>query len=761
MTKGSRAKRLKISSPEDDAVGIPAVVNSIWSAQKQMGPRRWFPILKALNKDGGIDCPSCAWPDPERRRPAEFCENGAKAIAEEATARGIGADFFARHSVEELSQRSGYWLGQQGRLTEPLYLDADATHYRPISWEEAYALVADELDNLDSPDQAVFYTSGRTGNEAAFLYQLFARKLGTNNLPDCSNMCHESTSSALSETIGIGKGSVLFDDFHHTDLIVVVGQNPGTNHPRMLTTLEEAKRQGARIVSINPLPETGLERYHDPQSIRGLVGPGTQLSDLHLPIRVGGDLALFSALNRSLIEAEAVDGDFIETYTDGYHDYSEALLSTPAEEFWEKIDDYTGLARYEIDQLLSLIQRSRSVIVCWAMGLTQHEHSVPTLREVVNHLLLRGNIGKPGSGLCPVRGHSNVQGDRTMGIWERPPRAFLDALAREFDFEPPREDGLDTVNAIRAMRAGEVRFFMAMGGNFVSAGPDTEVTEAAMRNCELSVQVSTKLNRSHVVTGRRALILPALGRTDRDHQAGGEQFVTVEDSFSKVHTSQGKVAPIGRTMKSEPAIVCDLAEAVFGADDSIEWSDLKADYDRIRDHISRIVPGFEDFNRRVREPNGFTLPHPPRDSRTFPTDTGRANLTSNRLRAPSVKPDELILQTLRSHDQFNTTIYGLNDRYRGVHHGRQVVFVNPVDATRRSLEDGATVDLISIDADGKERRASRFRLVHYPTAKGCAAAYYPETNVLVSLDSVAEQSNTPASKSVPIRLERSSVVARS
>ncbi|MDS1269299.1 FdhF/YdeP family oxidoreductase [Lipingzhangella sp. LS1_29] len=750
----------EVGPPADHAVGIPAIVESMRVTGQQSGMRRGLPTLVDVNQRSGFDCPGCAWPEPDHRHPAEFCENGAKAVAEEATRRAVDPDFFAQHSVSDLAGRSGYWLGQQGRLTQPMLLDRAASHYTPITWDEAFDLLASELRQLPSPDRAVFYTSGRTSNEAAFLYQLFARQFGTNNLPDCSNMCHESSGEALGETLGIGKGSVLLEDIYQADVIIVAGQNPGTNHPRMLTALERAKRSGSRIITVNPLPETGMRRFKNPQTARGIVGRGTRLTDLFLQIRLGGDLGLFQALNRLLLQvdehdpgAEAVDREFVERYTHGFEDLRAALLESGEEEFWGQVQRATGLERQEIEEALAMLLTSRRIVVCWAMGLTQHQHAVPTIREIVNFLLLRGAIGRPGAGVCPVRGHSNVQGDRTMGIYERPDPAFLDALATEFGFAPPREPGLDTVNAIRAMRDGRVGVFMAMGGNFVSATPDTDTTEAAMRRCGLTVHVSTKLNRSHVVTGARALILPARARSDHDVQDGREQFVTVEDSMGMVHASRGSVPPLSAQMRSEVDIITNLARRVLGPDNPVPWERMRSDYDTIRDRIEGVVPGFTNFNARVREPGGFALPHAPRDSRTFPTATGRAHFTANTLTAPEVPSGHLLLQTLRSHDQYNTTIYGLDDRYRGVHNGRRVVFVNPTDAEELGVADGDYVDLVSAWSDARERRAPHFRVVSYPTARGCAAAYYPETNVLVPLDSTAEASNTPTSKSIVVRLE--------
>ncbi|MEU5210632.1 FdhF/YdeP family oxidoreductase [Streptomyces sp. NPDC020742] len=749
----------RVSAPQHSAVGLPAITNALRISQQQMGVRRTALTLLRVNQQDGFDCPGCAWPEPDKPHTAEFCENGAKAVAEEATLRRVTPDFFAAHSVTDLATRSGYWLGQQGRLTHPMYLAEGADHYEPVTWERAFDLVGEELTALNSPDEAVFYTSGRTSNEAAFLYQLFAREFGTNNLPDCSNMCHESSGSALTETLGVGKGSVLLEDLYKADLIIVAGQNPGTNHPRMLTALERAKAGGTKIISINPLPEAGLERFKNPQTPRGLAGRGTALTDLFLQVRLGGDQALFRALNRLILATDgAVDEEFIREHTHGFEEFAQLAR---ADDDWDHTLAATGLTRAEIERALEMVLASRRTIVCWAMGLTQHKHSVPTIQEVVNFLLLRGDIGHPGAGVCPVRGHSNVQGDRTMGIFERPAPAFLDALEEEFGFAPPREHGLDVVRAIRALRDGRAKVFFAMGGNFVAATPDTDVTEAAMRRARLTVHVSTKLNRSHVITGARALILPTLGRTERDVRpgpdgTGAEQFVTVEDSMGMVHASRGRLEPAGPQLLSEPAIVAHLARRVLGADSRTPWEEFAQDYATIRDRIARVIPGFEDFNAKVARPGGFALPHAPRDSRRFPTATGKANFTAAPVEFPAVPEGRLLLQTLRSHDQYNTTIYGLDDRYRGIKNGRRVVLVHPDDARERGLADGAYADLISEWTDGSERRAVGFRVVHYPTARGCAAAYYPETNVLIPLDHTADTSNTPAAKSLVIRLEEAS-----
>ena len=719
---------------------------------RQAGLRRGARTLLRVNQPQGFDCPGCAWPeaDPGARSHAEFCENGAKAVAEEATTRRVDRDFFAAHPVSDLAERSDHWLGQQGRLTEPMVKRPDADHYEPIGWDEAFTLVASELDGLGDPDRAVFYTSGRTSNEAAFLYQLFVRRFGTNNLPDCSNLCHESSGVALKETIGVAQGSVSLVDVEQADVILVVGQNPGTNHPRMLTSLEAAKRNGATIVAINPLPEAGLQRFKNPQRARGVVGRGTVLADHFLQVRVNGDLALFQGLNRLLLDRGAVDQEFVASHCEGLADLEAHL----ADLSWDTVERAAGLTRDELGPVADLLASTDRIIVCWAMGLTQHRNAVATIREIVNLLLLRGSIGKPGAGVCPVRGHSNVQGDRTMGIYERPGPEFLDPLAAEFGFEPPREAGYDVVDAIRAMAAGAVDVFFAVGGNFVAAAPDTEATMAAMRRCRVTAHVSTKLNRSHTVCGDTALILPCLGRTEVDRQATGDQYVTVEDSMGMIHASRGRLAPASSHLRSEVAIVAGLAEATLGPAGG--WAEFAADYDRIRERIEAVVPGFDRYNERARDGAGFALPHPVRDELRFPTASGKAQLTSNPLVLVDVPPGHLLLQTIRSHDQFNTTIYGLDDRYRGIRQGRRVVFVEPKDLADLGLADGERVDVVGPGG----RRAEDFRLVAYPVASGTCAAYFPEANVLVPLDDTAEGSNTPVSKSVVVRFEARAPVNR-
>jgi molybdopterin-dependent oxidoreductase alpha subunit len=746
--------KIAIAQPDDHAAGMPGVAVALKRAVEKMGTRRSARTLLKLNQAEGFDCMGCAWPDPEpgHRHKAEFCENGAKAVAEEAMTARATPEFFARYSIAELDGHSEHWLGQQGRITHPMIKKPGAAHYEPIEWDAALRLIADQLDGLASPDEAIFYTSGRTSNEAAFCYQLFVRAYGTNNLPDSSNMCHESSSYALAETLGIGKASVTLDDVHDAQLLILAGQNPGTNHPRMLSALEKAKRRGAKIIAINPLREAGLINFRNPQTPRGLVGKGTDLADLHLPIKINGDLALFQAWGALLVEWNALDHEFVARYTRGFEDWRAHVSAID----WDLVEATTGLSRAQITEAAQLLRESDQTVYCWAMGLTQHHNAVATVSEIVNLALAQGNIGKPGAGLLPVRGHSNVQGDRTMGICESPPANFLDRLQAEFGFEPPREDGFDTVEGIRALRDGRAKIFIGLGGNFAQAAPDTEVTAAALRRAELTVHISTKINRSHLVCGTTALILPTLGRTEIDVQASGPQLVSVEDSTCAVHVSRGPLQPASPHLRSEVAIVTGLAEATLGDRYDIDWRGMRDDYRHIRRLITRVVPGCQTYEVNVSRPGGYLLPHPPRDSRTFPTESGRAEFTVSTIEALQVPPGHLILQTLRSHDQFNTTIYGFSDRYRGIEGGRRVVFVNSRDVEELGFQDGEIVDLVTHwEGDDHVRRAQAFRIVAYQTPRGSAAAYYPETNTLVPLDSTAVESNTPTSKSVIIRLERS------
>ena len=755
-SRPDREDHTTVRGPASAAAGLGSLRATLAQTSEHLGLRRGARLLLQVNQPDGFDCPGCAWPEPAHAAHLEFCENGAKALAEEATVRRCGPDFFAAHPVTELVDQTDHWLGQQGRLTQPMLRAEGDTHYRPVGWDQALDLVADALRvaATRSPDRAVFYTSGRTSNEAAFLYQLLARRLGTNNLPDCSNLCHESSGVALTQTIGVGKGSVTLTDLHEAELILVVGQNPGTNHPRMLSALETAKANGAVVVAVNPLPEAGLLRFGNPKTPRGLLGKGAGLADHFLQIRVGADLALFQWLNRRLVELDAehpgvVDHEFLAAHTTGWAEVAEHLLAVNAPELLAA----TGLEASDVEEVAGLLADRRRIIICWAMGITQHRQAVATIREMVNTLLLRGAIGRPGAGVCPVRGHSNVQGDRTMGIVEQPSAAFLAALRSEFSFEPPSHHGHDVVGAIEAMARGEVDVFVGMGGNFLAASPDTGATAAALARVGLTVQVSTKLNRSHLVAGRAALILPCLGRTEVDHTGGRTQRVTVEDSMSVVHASAGSLPPASAHLRSEVAIVAGLGERIDPGG-PIDWGGLAADYDRIRDHIEAVIPGFTDFNRRIDRPGGFVLPHPPRDRREFPTTDGRAHLTVNRFGPEVVPAGRLLLQTLRSHDQFNTTIYGLDDRYRGITNGRRVVFVHPDDLAGLGFGDGDRVDVVSEWRNDPPRRVLDFRLVAYPVARGTCAAYFPEANPLVPLGSFADESRTPTSKAVVVRFER-------
>lgn len=733
--------------PSTKAGGIPAITSTMKHAVGKMGVRRTFQTLLKINQKDGFDCPGCAWPDPMKRSIVEFCENGAKAVADEATTRRVTPGFFAMHTVDALAAQSDYWLNSQGRITHPMVLEAGSSHYEPIEWDTAFELIGDELSNLGSPDEAIFYTSGRTSNEAAFLYQLFVRAFGTNNLPDCSNMCHESSGVGLGEVIGIGKGTVLLEDFEKAGAIFVIGQNPGTNHPRMLTALQEAKRAGATIVTVNPLREPGLERFTHPQEITRLLGSGTSLTDLFLRVRINGDVALLKGLCKATVELGAIDESFVSDRTEGFDDLVEDLEATE----WAELVEASGVTEADMREAAQIAADADGVIVCWAMGLTQHENGVANVQSVVNFLLLGGNIGRPGAGACPVRGHSNVQGDRTVGIIERPSDDFLDRLHDTFGIDPPRRHGTDTVAAIEAMHRGDARVFVGMGGNFLSASPDTGYTADAMRNCDLTVHVSTKLNRSHLVTGKRALILPCLGRTERDTQRSGPQFVTVENSMGIVHPSRGRLDPASDELLSEPAIVAGLARATIEGD-TIDWDGLVADYDAIRDAIEACVPGFDDYNERVRQPGGFALPNGPRDG-VFPTDSGKAKFTVHPLPEHDLPDGGFLMMTIRSHDQYNTTIYGLNDRYRGISGGRRVVFLHPQDIAAEGLNDGDLVDLVG--HPDASRVAEKFRVVPYDMPRRSAATYFPEANVLVPIDSFAKRSRTPTSKSVPITLKRS------
>ncbi len=750
-------KKLSIEKPQTVAGGLPSVFTALHHIQKEVGWWQGTKSLLQLNQFKGYDCPGCAWPDPdEHRAQFEFCENGAKAVAEEATTAQCDEQFFQTRAISAMATWTDYEIGKSGRITQPMFRPAASDHYVPITWPEALQRIGAKIRSLASPHEAVFYTSGRTSNEAAFLYQLFVRMVGTNNLPDCSNMCHESSGVALTDTLGIGKGTVTLDDFYKTELIVVIGQNPGTNHPRMLTALQGAKKNGARIISVNPLPEAGLISFRHPQHPLDLLGKPTAITDLWLPVRINEDVALLKAILKMLLalEAEApgtvLDQEFIQSKTDGFADLVADLQTYALPELIAK----SGVPYESVATAAHWLATSKKIIVCWAMGLTQHVNAVDNIREVVNLLLLKGSIGKPGAGTCPVRGHSNVQGDRTMGIYEKPKKEFLDALKKNFQFEPPREPGYDTVESIAAMAAGRVKLFMAMGGNFLSAAPDTHATGRALMNCELTVQISTKLNRSHLITGTEAIILPCLGRTEMDVQESGIQFVSVENSAGVVHSSQGHKKPAAAQLWSEPKIVAGLAKATFQGTDGIDWDSFVTNYDAIRSAIEKTIPGFENYNARVRKPGGFYLPNSAREG-VFKTTKQRAQFTVNTVAQHRLQPDELLMMTIRSHDQFNTTIYGLDDRYRGIRQGRRVLLMNEVDVHRLGFRPGDRVDIVS-HYDGIRRKAEAFVVVPYPIPSQNAATYFPEANAVIPHNHYARESQTPISKSVVVRLEKSS-----
>ena len=752
---------LKVGEVKETAAGLASIFSTTKEVIKKAGAARGTKLMLALNQKGGIDCNSCAWADPDGERShAEFCENGAKAIADEADTKRVGADFFAKYSIAELAEQSDQWLNAQGRLTEPVFLADGATHYEPISWEKAFSILAEELKSLDSPDEAVFYTSGRTSNEAAFLYQLFVRNFGTNNLPDCSNMCHESTSVALSEAIGLGKASIRLEDLEDTDLIIIIGQNPGTNAPRMMSSLQKAKERGARIIAVNPLPEAGLMNFADPNPWHNksllkfpfelLMGKSTKLTDLFLPVRIGGDMAFLKGLMKILLEREMYsptpifDHQFIEDKTEGFQDFIANLQTIE----WETITRQSGLTKEQIEEAAEMYAGAKRVITCWAMGITQHKHAVATIRDIANLHLLRGQIGRQGAGLCPVRGHSNVQGDRSMGIWEKMNPKFRANLEKEFHFKAPEKDGFDTVEAIKAMHDGRAKFFFALGGNFAIATPDTAFTEAALRNCRMTAQVITKLNRTALVTGKKSLILPCLGRTEIDMTGFKEQFISTENTMLNVQMSKGILEPASEHLRSEVWIVGKLAQTVLKSKVRVDWDRLINDYDRIRDAIAKVVPGCENYNHRVRQDGGFYMPNPPHEG-SFPTDTGRAKFFSSQIEEIELAPGELLMTTVRAHDQFNTTIYVENDRYRGISGSRRVILMNEKDIAERGLKQGEVVDITSL-FEGKQRRVESFIVVPYPIPKDCAATYFPEANALVPIESVAEKSNCPTSKLIKI-----------
>ncbi|HEY1083496.1 MAG TPA: FdhF/YdeP family oxidoreductase [Prosthecobacter sp.] len=742
---------IHIGKTKTSAAGVPAVANSLKHVYSSSGLLRGTSAMLKLNQKGGFDCPSCAWPDPEDHRSAfEFCENGAKAIASETTKARVTPKFFADNSVAELSDWSDYEMDQAGRITHPVILREGATHYEEISWDDAFNLVGKELNALASPDEAVFYTSGRATNEAAFLYQLFVRHFGTNNLPDCSNMCHESSGAALNQSVGVGKGTVTLKDLETAETILIIGQNPGTNHPRMLSSLQKSVENGATIIAVNPMKEAGLTGFMHPQQVKGVLGMATPLAKHFLQVNLNGDQALLKGNAKTLVEDGTLDTEFIAQHVDGFEMYRDHLRGLD----WAELERLSAISR----DVMQMVARQcaggqRKLITCWAMGLTQHKNAVATIQEVVNIHLLLGAIGRESAGLCPVRGHSNVQGDRTMGVFEKMPEWFMDNLEKEFQFKVPRHHGWDTVNAIKAMHEGRGKVFYALGGNFLQATPDTEYTAEALRRCSLTVHVCTKLNRSHLVTGRTGLILPCLGRSEWEERGDLTQFCSVENSMSVVHASHGHLEPASPHLLSEPVIVARTAAAALGSRSKVDWAYLVEDYDRIRDHIEHVIPGFEDFNNRLREPGGFYLPSSARQ-RIWKTRTGKAEIHTHPLSILVPGKDQLVLQTFRSHDQFNTTVYGLNDRYRGIGNERRIIFMNPQDMKERGIGPLEPVDITS-HFQGETREAHRFLAVPYDQPRGNCAAYFPEANVLVPIGSFADVSLTPTSKSVLVTVKPS------
>jgi molybdopterin-dependent oxidoreductase alpha subunit len=755
--------QLKVTEAKTWAAGVPGVMAAMKDVFTEAGAVRGLKGLSKMNQKGGFDCSSCAWPDEDGDRSpiAAYCENGAKALAEEATKKKLTADFFARYSVNDLAGLSDMELGKKGRIAFPVYLPKGGTHFLPISYEEGYKKVAETLNGLASPDEGAFYTSGRLSNEASFMYQLFVREFGTNNMPDCSNMCHESSGVALLETIGFGKGSVTLEDFSHTELIIMMGINPATNMPRMLDNLEKAKDNGAKIIAINPLKEAGLIGFNNPQQIKGVVDsllnrPATKMADLYLQVRINGDMAVLQAIEKLLFEEEGqhpgtvFDPAFIEKNTVGY----DGLKTHLAEQSLEVLAEAAGIPVEQLREAAEMIKGRKKIIVCWAMGITQQKNGVDTIKEIVNLILLKGSLGKPGAGLCPVRGHSNVQGNRTMMIWEQPPAWFLDKLQEVFGFEPPRKHGVDVVNCIKAIYEGKVKVFFAMGGNFLSATPDTEYTAAAMRKLKLNVNVSTKLNRTHLVHGEEAIIFPTLARSDKDLVDGVEQFVSCENSMGVVQMSKGILKPVAAALRSENRIICEIAKTTLGARTRVDWDRYANSYDAVRDLVERCIPGFNEYNKRVREPGGFYLPNGPRAGKFSSKEFGdKMPFSISGVPEIPMEADDYRMATIRSHDQFNTTIYGMDDRYRGIHGERRVVFMNPSDVTAAGLQAGDTVDLFNY-YEGVERVARLFVVVPYDIPARCTAAYYPETNVLVPIGSVAEKSNTPTSKMVLIKIRK-------
>jgi molybdopterin-dependent oxidoreductase alpha subunit len=751
---------LKLKPPKLWAAGVPAVIHSLDQLVLNASVLRGGRALFSMNQFDGFDCPSCAWPDPddERSKLGEYCENGAKALAEEATSKTIGAEFFRDNSVYDLAKLTDFEISQLGRIAEPMYLPKGGRHYQPISWDDAFAKISEKLNALDSPNEAIFYTSGRTSNEATWVYQLFAREFGTNNFPDCSNMCHETSGYALSRSIGIGKGTVKLEDFYDTDLIMIIGQNPGTNSPRMLSALTKGKKNGAKIMAINPLPEAGLKGFKNPQEVRALLNKPYELSDLYLPVKINGDMALLKALQILVLEEEAknpgkvLDQDFIINKTAGFNELVEELKRYDL----NFLSEECGISVEDLREAAQMIASKKRIIICWGMGITQQHNGVEMIYNIVNLLLMKGSIGIQGGGACPVRGHSNVQGNRTLLINHHPTTEQLDRLEEYYGFKVPREGGYDVVNALKAMHQEKVKFMFCMGGNFLSAAPDTTFTAEAMRKLEMSVIVSVKLNRGHLIHGKEALILPVISRSEKDMINGELQHVSTENSMGVVEWSRGVLDPISKHLINETHVACRMAKAVLGERSVVDWDQFINSYDAVRNDIEQCIPGFENYNERVVQKGGFYLPNGPRDgifnSEFYP---GKAAFNITAVPDNSLADDEYLMGTTRTHDQFNTVVYGLNDRYRGIFNERRIVMMNEKDIEKAGLKEGDHVDLFNYD-DGIERIAPLFIVVKYPIPQKSTMTYFPETNVLVSINNVVNGANMPASKYVRVKIRKHS-----
>ncbi|PWW19793.1 MULTISPECIES: FdhF/YdeP family oxidoreductase [unclassified Chryseobacterium] len=751
---------LKLKPPKAWAAGVPAVIHSLDQLVLNASVLRGGRALFSMNQFDGFDCPSCAWPDPddERSRLGEYCENGAKALAEEATSKKIDAAFFRENSVYDLAKLTDFEISQLGRIVEPMYLPKGGTHYQPISWDNAFTKISEKLNALNSPNEAIFYTSGRTSNEATWVYQLFAREFGTNNFPDCSNMCHETSGYALSRSIGIGKGTVKLEDFYDTDLIIIIGQNPGTNSPRMLSALTKGKKNGAKIMAVNPLPEAGLKGFRNPQEVRALLNKPYELSDLYLPVKINGDMALLKALQILVLEEEAknpgkiLDHDFIINKTAGFNELVEELKLYDL----NFLSEECGIPIENLREAAQMIASKKRIIICWGMGITQQHNGVEMIYNIVNLLLMKGSIGIQGGGACPVRGHSNVQGNRTLLINHHPTTEQLDRLQEYYGFKVPREGGYDVVNALKAMHEEKVKFMFCMGGNFLSAAPDTTFTAEAMRKLEMSVIVSIKLNRNHLIHGKEALILPVISRSEKDMINGELQHVSTENSMGVVEWSRGVLDPISKNLINETHVACRMAKAVLGERSVVDWDKFINSYDAVRNDIEQCIPGFENYNERVVQKGGFYLPNGPRDG-IFNSEFSPGKAAFNITAVPdnSLADDEYLMGTTRTHDQFNTVVYGLNDRYRGIFNERRVVMMNEKDIEKAGLKEGDHVDLFNYD-DGIERIAPLFIVVKYPIPQKSTMTYFPETNVLVSINNVVNGANMPASKYVRIKIRKHS-----